>query len=188
MKRVACGSLLGAVLLVLSFSASSAGAADQIVQNGVFFPPHVADNRYVTIRPNTNPGIPSWKVSDGNVDVYSTQLARSTYQAVDLNGDRPGSISQVIETTPGTTVHLTWRHTRNTHPSCASVTHQDYYVSIEEAAIQEQHLVRGRIGDWQPQELTFQAQRSRYNLTFASDTQGRCGALISDVSGEVTSS
>jgi hypothetical protein len=188
MKCVARGSLLGAVLLALSFSASPAGAADDIVQNGEFFPPAVADNGYVTIWPSSTPGIDRWKVSDGNVDVYSTQQARSPYQAVDLNGGQPGSITQVIRTTPGTTVHLTWKHTRNTWSGCAAVTQQDYNVSIEEAGIQEEHHVRGRIGNWQPAELTFQAQRSRYNLTFASDAQGVCGALISDVSGEVTSS
>ncbi len=188
MKYVARGSLLGAVLLALSFAASPAGAADDIVQNGEFFPPAVPDNSYVTIWPSTSPGIPSWKVSDGNVDVYSTQMARSPYQAVDLNGGQPGSITQVIRTTPGTTVHLTWKQTRNTWPGCAAVTQQSYNVSVEEAGVQQDYLVRGRVGNWQPAELTFTAQRSRYNLTFASDTVGVCGALISDVYGEVTSS
>ncbi|MFF8030977.1 MULTISPECIES: DUF642 domain-containing protein [unclassified Streptomyces] len=188
MKRAAYGSLLSAALLALSFPVSPAGAADEIARNGEFYPPAVADYGYLTIWPNSNPGIDQWKVSDGNVDVYSTQLARSPYQAVDLNGGQPGSITQVIRTTPGTTVHLTWKHTRNTYAGCAPVTEQRYNVSIEEAGLQEDHLVRGRIGNWQPAELTFKAQRSRYNLTFASDTTGVCGALISDVEGELIDS
>ncbi|MGW0513745.1 DUF642 domain-containing protein [Streptomyces olivaceoviridis] len=187
MKRVARGALLGAVLLAFSLSASPASAADEIVRNGEFDAPFVPAYGLATFAPATTPGIPYWRVTEGTVDVYSTQLAGFYDQAVDLNGGSRGAITQVIRTTPGTTVHLTWYHTRNTHPVCQYEPSQSYDVSVEGAA-EQVYTALGRIGNWQPKELTFRATRTRYNLTFASDVQGVCGALISDVQGEVTGS
>ncbi|MEU2227743.1 DUF642 domain-containing protein [Streptomyces sp. NPDC012751] len=183
MKRVARGALLAAALLAFSLPASPAGAADDIVRNGEFEAPFVPAYGLATFAPYTTPGIPEWRVAEGTVDVYSTQLAGFYDQAVDLNGGSRGAITQVIRTTPGKTVHLSWYHTRNTHPVCVNEPPQSYDVSVEGAA-EEVFTTLGRIGNWQPKELTFRATRSRYNLTFSSDVQGVCGALISDVQGE----
>jgi hypothetical protein len=189
-KRKILGVLLGAILATLGGHLSPASAADQIVKNGVFFPPNVPDCSvcFVEVFPATSPGIQDWRVTEGSVDVYSASAAHYPYQAVDLNGRLRGGIAQTIATTPGTTVRITWQHTRNTADVCKGVGTEGYNVTVEGTDVDQDFTARGTAGSWSPHSVSFNASKSRYQLVFSSNIDGVCGALISDVNGEATAS
>jgi serine/threonine protein kinase len=79
-----------------------------IVDGGFEDSPFAPDASYLMIP--SGAAVSRWTVGGRSIDIYNTRFstAHSGKQAIDLTGDEPGSISQSIATTPGTTYRLSF--------------------------------------------------------------------------------
>jgi choice-of-anchor C domain-containing protein len=93
-------------------------SAPNLVVNGNFSRPVQPKNSYETVYPSAQK-IPGWTVGGDSVDLMGStyfklpSASSSGSQAVDLSGSAPGSLTQTISTTPGTSYTLTWYEAGN---------------------------------------------------------------------------
>jgi hypothetical protein len=183
--RTTAATALCAAALVSTFTVpgttGQAVAVTNRVQNGTFAQPDVRNANLQRVR-----SLPNWTIGKTNaVDLYGAAYARTPNgtQAVDLNTGSPSMISQTIETTPGQTVTVTWKHSRNTYPDCVrNHPNQPYEVSVsgvDEAGGAYQPSKPA--GTWVGNTVTFQATGEQHTLRFESTATGGCGALITEV-------
>ncbi|MEW2289312.1 DUF642 domain-containing protein [Streptomyces sp. NPDC047841] len=170
------------------------------VTNPSFIQPYVNptdEGAYQTYGPGDN-SITGWRVTQGSVDVLGrvasktsgSPVVESGSQAVDLNGAGPGGIEQTLNTTPESTVTVTFAAKVNHHPWCtanAATVNESMYVQF--AADPDNARLRslgsisapGRYATWQLLRVTLPATGRHSRLQFISTTPGACGPLITDV-------
>ncbi|WP_052707322.1 hypothetical protein [Streptomyces rubellomurinus] len=158
----------------------------QLIRNGTFARPFAGDVDYYRINGGNADRLEGWTMTTPlvGVDVYGTQVSRSHYQAVDLNGDDRNGISQDFSPTTGKRVRITWQACQNPHVGwCLHAPTQSYeaFVTDSGGAV----VAKGGytpLPTWsQAEPLTFLATGSAYTLTFSSQTNGWCGATITGV-------
>jgi choice-of-anchor C domain-containing protein len=129
--------------------------------------------------------ISGWKVIRGSVDVVSNKYfqAADGRTALDLNGDRPGAIEQIISTRPNCRYSVSFSYTANPDGSrgatqtfmvIAGKDHAEFDVSIApDQTAQAMH--------WQTGHFTFEATATKTALQFGSFTRGYYGGCIDNV-------
>lgn len=129
--------------------------------------------------------IPGWSVTHGNVDVYGRGFARTPQhtQALDLNGTVPGTVSQTLETTPGSRVVIRWKDSPDTWTGCTAGADQSY--SVRTNGQRPELFDPGRPStesNWQNKSIDFIARDDLTTLEFASkNNSGACGPMITAV-------
>ncbi|MBV7695853.1 DUF642 domain-containing protein [Streptomyces sp. TRM70350] len=135
-----------------------------------------------------SPAMPGWSVTHGNVDIYGRGFAKAPTgtQALSLNGGTSGTVIQTLETTPGSTVTVSWLQSPDTWSGCSTSNSQVYSAGVTDFNGSATELFNpGRpttAGDWTRATLTFTASRFLTTLEFASQNGGgACGPLITHV-------
>lgn len=106
--------LLGIIAAILLAGIGTVSAATNLVQNGGFESP----GTFIGIPngwQNLNSGLPSWNIGPGNIDlIYKNywEPAPGNY-SIDLAGSAPGTISQVLSTTPSAKYDLAFNMSGN---------------------------------------------------------------------------
>jgi choice-of-anchor C domain-containing protein len=129
--------------------------------------------------------ISGWKVIRGSVDVVSNKYWQTPDgpTALDLNGDRPGAIEQIISTRPNCRYSVSFSYTANpdgrrgatqTFMVIAGKDHAEFDVLIApDQSSQAMH--------WQTGHFTFEATAAKTALQFSSFTRGYYGGCIDNV-------
>lgn len=140
------------------------------------------DSNYTRIGVGGN--LYGWSVTHGDVDVYGRDFAKAPgrSQALALNGSTAGTIIQALQTTPGTTLAISWRDSPDTYSACGTSTDMSYTLSDGN----EQELRRPGApvtsGAWEDRTAYFTADGNVTTIEFSSKNDGgACGALITDV-------
>jgi hypothetical protein len=171
-------------------AAGPADAADRIhVENPAFGQPGVYEDGSHYRGFGIGGDLPGWSVTRGNVEVYGRGFAKAPNgtQALTLNGGTNGTVSQVLETTPGVEVTVTWLQSPDTWTGCSSSTSQVYSAGVPTGPnTDDTELFNpGRPnadGNWTPASITFTPSRYLTTLIFASENSGgACGPLITEV-------
>jgi choice-of-anchor C domain-containing protein len=101
MKRL----LMSGIILVVLLTCVGAVSAN-LVTNGGFEAP-IAANPWTTIFAGN--GLTGWSIDSGSIDlIHNYWQPHSGDQSLDLSGNSPARISQMIPTTPGATYDLTF--------------------------------------------------------------------------------
>ena len=125
-------------------------------------------------------GFVGWTIASGSVDwgLYGPPGC----VAVDLSGYGPGTLQQVLPTTPGCQYQLTFQYAGNTDGPPSEKTF-DVIVGNESAGVsydvgnqQYPNLI------WDTAEMNFTASQDSTLLQFQSTTDTQFGALLSNVS------
>jgi YVTN family beta-propeller protein len=179
--------------------ASAAHPRVDLISNGGFeapidcpADPH-APSGNVYSSPST--AIPGWTVGTSvvaggfppgvGIACSTTTTPGAGSQSLDLSGDAPGSVSQVVPTTPGTTYTLSWYGTGD--PACGQASKaMDVYWNgtlIDSPTFN----VLGKTGlsvNWSPEEMNVAATSATSTVEFSDVTPdgSACGALLDDVS------
>ncbi|MEU5362400.1 DUF642 domain-containing protein [Streptomyces sp. NPDC005925] len=135
-----------------------------------------------------SPEMPGWSVTHGNVDVYGRGAAQAPTgtQALSLNGTVPGTVIQSLETTPGSTVTVTWLQSPDTWTGCPVGAGQIYSAGVTDTNGPMPELFNPgaptAAGKWTYASMTFTARRYLTTLEFASlNNGGACGPLITQI-------
>ncbi len=175
-------------------SGAVAASAPNLVVNGDFSRPVQQKNSYETVYPAAQK-IPGWTVGGDSVDLMGSTYftlpsgSSSGSQAVDLSGSAPGSLTQTISTTPGTSYELTWYEAGN--PDCGQslkVMHvawgnKPLAKLIASLSMSTKGRTRSNMG-WSQKSQTVVASSALSVLGFADATpdQSACGPVVADVS------
>jgi choice-of-anchor C domain-containing protein len=132
-----------------------------------------------------------WTVDSGTVDLVEEETwdAFRGQQAIDLNGDSPGSISQEIDTEAGDDYLLRFQLAGN--PGCTEtnkVKVLDVHWDGELVATFYYDTTGQTTGniDWQRRVLELSGDQEDTELRFSSDNSGNCGPMLDGVSLRVT--
>ncbi len=175
-------------------SGAVAASAPNLVVNGNFSRPAQVKDSYETVYPSAEK-IPGWTVGGDSVDLMGStyftlpSASSSGSQAVDLSGSAPGSLTQTISTTPGTSYALTWYEAGN--PDCGQslkVMHvawgnKPLAKLIASPSMSTKGRTRSSMG-WSQESQTVVASSALSVLGFADATpdQSACGPVVADVS------
>ena len=160
----------------------------------LFSRPVQPKNSYETVYPSAQK-IPGWTVGGDSVDLMGStyfklpSASSSGSQAVDLSGSAPGSLTQTISTTPGTSYTLTWYEAGN--PDCGQslkVMHvawgnKPLAKLIASPSMSTKGRTRSDMG-WSQRSQTVVASSALSVLGFADATpdQSACGPVVADIS------
>ena len=183
LTKVLIGSGAG-VFALLGVPAVASAAPGELVQNGSFESP-VISGQYQTVQGGDSTTIPGWTVGGKSIDIVSGSLWQQVdgNQSIDLDGTPgPGSLSQVVSTTPGTTYTLAFELAGNpdggvkTLTVAAGTTSRDF--SFDTA-----HTTTSNMG-WEPETVTFTASGPTTTISFTSTDApgGNAGPAIDAVS------
>jgi len=187
------------LLAAVPTPASAAHPLVNLISNGGFeapidcpADPH-APSGNVYFSPST--AIPGWTVGTSVVGggfppgvaiaCSTTTTPEAGSQSLDLSGDAPGSVSQVVSTTPGANYTLSWYGTGD--PACGQASKSmDVYWNgtlIDSPTFN----VLGKTGlsvSWSPEEMNVAATGATSTVEFSDVTPdgSSCGALLDNVS------
>ena len=175
-------------------SGAVTASAPNLVVNGNFSRPVQQKNSYETLYPSDQK-IPGWTVGGDSVDLMGSTYftlpsgSSSGSQAADLSGSAPGSLTQTISTTPGTSYALTWYEAGN--PDCGQslkVLHvawgnKPLAKLIASPSMSTKGRTRSNMG-WSQKSQTVVASSAQSVLGFANATpdQSACGPVVADIS------
>ncbi len=177
---------LAAALVVAAIVPASAAA--QTLVNGNFENNPNTGFVLVTTGTYVDPGINSWKVVSGNIDM-GTGPAGTVCQfpgthCIDLNGDSPGRIEQVVAgIRPRSTCTVTFYMSRHVSLARTSATLATFVNNVPTSPATFVHNVPGVTatnGHWQMHSFTFISGPTAV-LAFASTMPGAAGPQIDNV-------
>jgi hypothetical protein len=181
MRKIIVGVLTAAIALFIALPAS---AAPSLVRNGGFERPDVEGDFETFFAGDTIEDEDEWVVDFGSVDVVSEPRfdVRVGDQAIDLNGEERGSISQTLETVEDEDYLLRFYLAGN--PECDDgvkrlrVFWDDRLVAVffYDPGTQEADDL-----DWELRTLELRATGDETELRFASGNDGACGPMIDAV-------
>lgn len=186
--RAAVASALSVPLLIAAVAVPAQADTRLHVENPNFNTPGVEQDgtnwRNLGIGSHELPG---WSVTHGDVDVYGRGFAKAPTgtQALSLNGGGSGTVIQTLETTPGSTVTVTWLQSPDTWSGCGTSTSQVYSVGVTDNGSTTKLFDPGQpttAGNWTSGTIKFNARGFLTTLEFASKNGGgACGPLITQV-------
>ncbi|GAA2672663.1 hypothetical protein GCM10010400_38380 [Streptomyces aculeolatus] len=188
-KRMSVGALLGAAILAVTGAVNPAAAAGNLIKNGTFSAPAAPAGGVVEFYDGESIG--DWQVAGadarGGVTLYSRALTQYTYQAVDIGA---GSISQEFEADTGSVVNITWKHARNTDPSCAKdMGEQSYSAQViaptGDPVGDSYNPIGPRFASVNKSLQFIAGDDDRFTLEFTGRAPEGCGPLITDVVAKV---
>jgi hypothetical protein len=186
------------VVITGAFQVSSPPTTGNLIVNGDFSKPYAGGSgssetfypRKTTYQ-SAAQEVPGWTVGGDSVDLTGhgffampASWPRS-WQAVDLSGNGPGSITQTVGTLPGSSYLLKWYATGN--PGCGQspkVMHVSWDGKlIASPAISTSGLNSSSVV-WSPESQVVTASSAPSVLVFAdaSSDKSPCGAVVADVS------
>ncbi|WP_126635191.1 hypothetical protein [Embleya hyalina] len=185
-------NVIAALLSASSFLVYPAAATEsQLIRNGDFERPAVGGYDYRLVDESNQFLLEGWNLIAPRVGVkvYGTTFSRNQYQALGLNGDDKSGIAQSFY--PGrlhSKVTITWRHAQNPYQyeGCPTAPTQSYDASVKDTTgrivASDVYEPVGGPGNWAAAKaLTFDVTDNHYTLTYASRTNGVCGAVVTDV-------
>lgn len=186
--RTRYAALALATVLAVAFPVRAA-AQPSIVTNGDFEVPVVTGNLgFGYFAP---PGFDAWTVDYGSIDIVrELWTAASGAQSVDLNGAccDPGSISQVLPTSSGTTYTLRFAFAGNPDPNpvCGSspvIKRTEVFWGGTSRGVFTFDATGHTLADpgWRRVAMPVTASAGETTLRFASLIPGACGPAIDDV-------
>lgn len=157
----------------------------------------ISSGAYLTVG-YASDAIAGWRVTNGNVDVYGRATAKTSgssvvengSQSIDLNGGEPGGIEQTLNTTPGTTVTVSFAARINDHPWCeanAATVNESMFVQFAGDPDSARFFSLGSVSapgkytEWQLLRAVLPATGRHSRLQFISSTTGGCGPQITDI-------
>lgn len=162
--------------------AGTAAAATNLIVNGGFKGPQL-NGSFVTVGVGSNL-IPGWDVLAGNVDWIKGYWPGSDGDgfSIDLNGNTPGTIGQTITTQVGQKYWLTFD--MNANPDHGTGPRVAIIGANGVIGTETFNAVAPVAGPWQTRTLSFVANSTSTQITFASGTTDNCcwGAAIDNVS------
>jgi hypothetical protein len=181
MRKIFVGALAAVIALFIALPAS---AAQGLVRNGGFERPDVVGDFETFLAGETIENADEWTVDFGSVDVVSqpTFDVRAGEQAVDLNGNERGSISQVLDTVANEDYALRFSLAGN--PDCNDgvkrlrVFWDGRLVAV---FLYDPGTQTSDDLDYELRILTLRASGTETDLRFASGNQGACGPLLDSV-------
>jgi hypothetical protein len=181
MRKIFVGALAAVIALFIALPAS---AAQGLVRNGGFERPDVVGDFETFVAGDTIEDADEWTVDFGSVDVVSqpTFDVRAGEQAVDLNGNERGSISQVLDTVANEDYALRFSLAGN--PDCNDgikrlrVFWDERLVAV---FLYDPGTQTSDDLDYELRILTLRASGTETELRFASGNQGACGPLLDSV-------
>jgi len=194
----ASGELVQVVLAAKSFQVILPPANANLIVNGNFSKPaQVSVPYYETVYASAQklstglPAFPGWTVGPDSVDVMGARywappagLSHGS-QSVDLSGADPGSITQAVGTTAGSSYLLKWYAAAN--PECGQVT-RVMHVLWDHALVVSLTINTGDHTDhdmgWSPESQVVTASSTQSELEFKDATGGDspCGPAVAGVS------
>jgi choice-of-anchor C domain-containing protein len=193
----------GVVTTVESAAASATGdtthraAAQNLVKNGSFERPAVSSPCHNGGEGNPTPGIctylggstgiPGWTVGSNSVDVTAASVwkAAAGHQSIDLSGDGPGSVKQVITTIKGKRYVLRWAMAGNWDCGQRIKSMVIYWDGAIVKAFNFNTAGHGASSmGWAYHQVTVIATGRRSTMEFADATadQSICGATLDNIS------
>ncbi|MCF6524541.1 DUF642 domain-containing protein [Streptomyces sp. JJ36] len=186
MRTAARTAALAAALLVgLSATQAHAAHGANLVDNGTFTEPGVLNGgeNYKAFNWDSDDKIPGWAIIRGEVHIFSRTLSGlEHFQAANLSGGAPATLTQAVDTVPGLEYKLSWQDHTETHSSCKDIDgeRQRYSVTVSGTRSEESFTPKTH---WRGRDVFFTAGQDDTVLTFHSNSQvANCGALISRVS------
>ena len=187
------GALSSDAVHALDRQTPGAGPTD-LVTNGSFELPVVKNAGYFdTYSPSSSPGIPGWAVTNGSNDsgAGSVDLINGLWQpydgahSVDLDGNHPGGLSQMLATTSGQAYTLSFAYSGN--PQCVGSAPHSMLVEWAGAPIATYTwTVTNSLSNmgWQTASLPISATSATTALAFTSTDPyaSPCGVVLDDVS------
>jgi hypothetical protein len=169
--------------MCLSFGVT-AGARANLVTNGGFENPGavVAVGGYYTWGPGN--GLPGWTVGPINVDIHHTghTTAHSGTYSLDLAGNAPGSISQMLSTVAGTSYLLDfWYAAHSYHPYPGNAEAEVYWDNSSVGVLSLAASPSPSNMNWTHFQTTVTASDVNTSLFFAAIT-GNGGIILDDIS------
>jgi hypothetical protein len=179
---------LSRIVLMAGVVASIVAAqpANAAFINGSFANPDLGGAPYLEL--NVGDTLPGWKIEAGNIDIQSfgqfgvpADPNSSSSQYVDLNGDRPGTISQVMQATAGTTFKLSFDFSGGVDTgfgdsSGNSLVYQLFDGSTGKTILQGSELIQqSNLLNWTNLSVQATATSSLLGVRFWSDGRGADG-------------
>jgi choice-of-anchor C domain-containing protein len=161
----------------------AAAVAVKDVTNGSFETPGVASGTWARFTSGQTMG--GWQLTSGSVELVNGYWqAADGQQSVDLSGTEPGSISQTLATTPGTTYVVTYALAGN--PLAQTPAIRTGQVLVDGQAVQDFSFdvtgkTAGNMG-YVTKRVAFEAAGTSTTVTFASTTASAYGPVIDKVS------
>jgi hypothetical protein len=165
--------------------------AAQVLLNGNFENNPQPGFPIVTAPAFIDPGSNTWKVTAGTVNVGTTPAGTTcpgppaTSHCIDLNGDSPGRIEQVIKgTAPGQRCSVTFFMSRHVQLASGSATLRTFINGAPTSPATFVHSLPGVIatdGRWEQKSFSFIAAGTTTTLAFESAMPGPAGPQIDNV-------
>ena len=182
MRRLVVVATLTAVVLTLGSAGALAGAPVNLVHNGSFENPEVSGD-FDTYTAGQD--IDGWHVETGSVDVteephFDAVRGKPSAQAIDLNGNGPGSISQDLDTNADQTYLLRFFLAGNPECGTDDVKVLDVWWGGAKVAT-FYYDTSGQEADdlnYQLRTLELTAEDTTTELRFAGTNPGACGPMI----------
>ena len=142
---------------------------------------------------NFGPGLTGWTISSGNVDIVDNRnlsqsfswASNSGSQSLDLNGIKPGTISQTFSTGSGKLYELSFYYADNAYDALTFVSKANVKLTGGSLNTSTQITHSGSkpsAMNWLHFVSTFVAQSSSTTLTFQGVNSGSGGIALDDVS------
>ena len=182
MRRLVAVATVTAVALTLGSAVALAGAPVNLVHNGSFENPEVTGD-FDTYTAGQD--IDGWHVETGSVDVteephFDAVRGKASAQAIDLNGNGPGSISQDLDTDAGQEYLLRFFLAGNPECGTDDVKVLDVWWGGAKVAT-FYYDTSGQEADdlnYQLRTLELTADEGTTELRFAGTNPGACGPMI----------
>jgi hypothetical protein len=172
---------------------SATPAVPNLIVNGNFSLPKKSGYFTVSSTAQKAPGkpIPGWTVGADSVDIIGSDYwppppnSPRGSQSIDLSGTAPGSLTQIVNTTPGWDYLLTWYAAGN--PGCGQPTKIMHVLWDNVLVAHPAMSIKGRLLSsmgWSLERQVVAASSARSVLVFADATPDKsdCGAALGDVS------
>jgi choice-of-anchor C domain-containing protein len=167
----------------MPFATTIETVGENLIRNGSF---EEGDTpRVIT---ECNPGekkIAGWQIASGNIDWIGASLweAATGSCSVELNGNCPGAISQTLITEPGSLYKVSFQASTNPDFGFSDVHKMNVSADgqTETFKFRYPHNNKKEMG-WKRYDWLFRAASKTATLKFSSDTPGRSGPCIDDVS------
>jgi len=181
MRNLAKALAATAAVATLAF-AGTASAAVNLITNGGFVGPN-PNGSFVTVGVSSGV-IPGWDVLEGNVDWIQGYWPGSDGDghSIDLNGTTQGKIGQSIVTEIGK--YYTIKFDMNANPDFGTGTRVAIIGANGDLGNRTFEATSPTAGPWSPRQISFVADSTSTQITFASGTNTNCcfGAAIDNVS------
>lgn len=176
------GKALAAAALATVAIAGSANAATNLITNGAFAG-DTSNGSFVTVGVSSGV-IPGWDVLEGNVDWIQGYWDGSDGDgfSIDLNGNTQGKIGQTIATQVGKFYTITFD--MNANPDFGAGTRVAIVGANGDIGSRSFFTAGGgQAGPWEQRSISFVADSTSTQITFASGTDENCcyGAAIDNV-------